>query len=135
VIASIEYISFLKLSGWIIIVLGGWILLKTGVRLYLRLFKCPQYMFIHNNKITVTMLFTDTFLINISEVNCFRYDPWLSLFVQSGGWLYSQNHRRLFIGKPFFYNLNDFVEAIKMQYGGCTIDERLLQWDGRKHVL
>jgi hypothetical protein len=135
IILSAIYISYLDEWGWFLIVVGGLVLIQMAVRIYLRIFKSPQIIVLENNTLSVSMFFGNKILLDISEVERMKYDGFLSLFMQSGGWLIApQRNLKLFVGKPFYNNFDEFVAYLRRQNPKCVMDYRLTEWHGRKRL-
>ncbi len=135
ILLSAKYISYLEEWGWFLMVGGGLILIQMTVRIYLRIFKSPQIMVLDNSTLSASMFFGNKILLDISDVESINYDGFLSLFMQSGGWLIApQRNLKLFVGKPFYNNFDEFVSYLRRQNPKCDMDYRITDWQGRKRL-
>ena len=132
----VRFLSFLSDSFWywLLILIFSYSILRVGFELFLRLYKSPLKLSINRNIVTISFLFRKKQVIKASDITRLESNKLLSLFIPSSGRLvYSSN--RFVIAKPFYENFDAFVGAINEQNQNCSVDEKLLKWDGPRSMM
>jgi hypothetical protein len=123
-----------RMSAWWLIAPVGYLVIASSAKLFIMVFLSPQRMVIHQDSVSIDMVFREKQIMTIIEIDRLEYKEFLSTFVVSAsGWMICDNRKlKYFIAKPFYHNFDRFVEAIRKKNPNCHIDNRLLDWGGPK---
>ena len=125
-----------ELAGQILIlvdgVVGGSLLLK----LYLRLVKTPRRISVTNDYLFVEMYFGSTYVIRLGDLVRLEFSPSLSAVLAPVGWLVCSKPKIKFaLSRPFMENLPEVLAAIRAYNPSFPLDERIMSWEGPRHII